>query len=122
MDATEGRIADMWVLVTLGYPKKRQKDFEAFIKFYLWTSSGFNTADSADSLASQLVYILRGANCMEPLVVNYGVELGIYSSKSQGFLRHDLERRTVRADSIHPFLKVQGPHAVQRDQRRRRLS
>jgi hypothetical protein len=43
---------------------------------------------------------------MESLVVNYGVEFGIYSKKTQKFLRYDAENRRVKADSVHPFLKV----------------
>ena len=43
---------------------------------------------------------------MEPLMVNYGVELGIYSRKTNGFLRYEVESRKVKADSVHPFLKV----------------
>jgi hypothetical protein len=43
---------------------------------------------------------------MESLVVNYGVELAIYSKKTSKFMRYDPESRKVKADSIHPFLKV----------------
>lgn len=43
---------------------------------------------------------------MESLVVKYGVELGIYSKKTQKFIRYDSEQRRVKADSVHPFLKT----------------
>lgn len=39
-------------------------------------------------------------------MLNYGLELGIYNKKTKGFFRFDLESRKIKADSIHPFLKV----------------
>ena len=39
-------------------------------------------------------------------MLNFGVEVGIYNKKTKGFLRFDLESRRIKADSIHPFLKV----------------
>lgn len=44
---------------------------------------------------------------MESLVVNYGVEIAVYSKKTNKFMRYDPESRKVKADSIHPFLKVE---------------
>lgn len=38
--------------------------------------------------------------------MNYGVEFGIYSKKTQRFIRYDPDQRRVKADSVHPFLKV----------------
>lgn len=43
---------------------------------------------------------------MDNLKVVFGSEVAIYSSKTNGFLRYDIESRRVKADGIHPFLKV----------------
>lgn len=55
---------------------------------------------------------------MDNLKVIFGSEVAIYSSKTNGFLRYDVESRRVKADGIHPFLKVRAEmiKATWRDQ------
>jgi hypothetical protein len=43
---------------------------------------------------------------MDHLTLQYGMELGIYNKKTNGYLRCEEDGRKIKCDGIHPFLKV----------------